>query len=84
MNMKKIWKLIPALMVCCVVTMAYAKLPPAPMDDKAKAAAEEKKAKDAAASKKAAEALAKSQDRVAERYRKEKGIKTAATPAKKK
>jgi hypothetical protein len=54
------------------------------MDDAAKAKAAEAKAKAGAAAKKEAEALAKSQDRVAERYKKEKGIKSAAAPAAKK
>jgi len=65
-----------------VVGLAYAKLPQAPMDDAAKAKAEEAKAKAGAAAKKEAEELAKSQDRVAERYKKEKGVKTAAAPKK--
>jgi len=73
---------VPALLVAGVVGLAYAKLPQAPMDDAAKAKAEEAKAKAGAAAKKEAEELAKSQDRVAERYKKEKGVKTAAAPKK--
>jgi hypothetical protein len=64
------------------------------MDDAAKAKAEETKAKAADAAKKDAELLAKSQDRVAERYKKgqakggapapaDKGAKPAAAAAKK-
>jgi len=61
--------------------LAYAKLPQPPMDDAAKAKAEEAKAKAAEVAKKDADDLAKAQDRVAERYKKEKGIKTAAEVA---
>lgn len=53
--------------------LAQAKIPVAPMDDAAKAKAEEAKAKAAAAAKKDAEDLAKAQDRVVERYKKEHG-----------
>jgi hypothetical protein len=74
---------VPALLVAGVVGLAYAKLPQPPMDDAAKAKAAEAKAKAAEGAKKEAEALAKSQDRVAERYKKEKGIKSAAAPKKK-
>lgn len=84
MKGSKFWMMITALLLGSAVTMVNAKLPTPPMDDNAKAAAEANKAKAAEASKKAAEALAKSQDRVAERYRKEKGVNTAAMPAKKK
>ena len=68
--------------------LAQAKIPVAPMDDAAKAQAEEKKAKAAEAAKKEAEALAKVQDRIAERYKKEhgkseaKGAKPAASAKK--
>jgi hypothetical protein len=49
--------------------LAVAKLPPAPpLDDKAKAAAEEKKAKDAAAAEAAKAQQARAEDRVAARY----------------
>jgi hypothetical protein len=50
--------------------LVHAKIPVAPMDDAAKAQAEEKKAKAAEAAKKAGEQLGKAQDRVAERYKK--------------
>jgi hypothetical protein len=61
--------LIAAGLVLFVFGWAVAKLPPpAPMDDKAKAAAEEKKAKDAAAAEAAKAAQAKAEDRVAARY----------------
>jgi len=53
--------------------LAYAKLPQPPMDDAAKAKAEEAKAKAAEVAKKDADDLAKAQDRVAERYKKDKG-----------
>jgi hypothetical protein len=61
--------------------LAQAKIPAAPMDDAAKAKAEEAKAKAADAAKKEAEQLAKAQDRVAERYKKGQG-KGKAAPAK--
>jgi len=83
MKAPKFWMVVPALLVAGAVGLAYAKLPQPPMDDAAKAKAAEAKAKGAAAAKKGAEALAKSQDRVAERYKKEKGIKSAAAPTKK-
>jgi hypothetical protein len=54
------------------------------MDDAAKAKAEEAKAKAAEATKKARADEEKAMDRVVERYKKEKGIKTAAAPARKK
>lgn len=83
MNAPKIWKIVPALLVCCAVGFAYAKLPPPPPVDPAKA--EEAKMKAAEAAKKESEQLAKAQDRVAERYKKEKGMATAtAAPAAKK
>ena len=86
MKAPRFWMVILALLIGGAVGLASAKLPQAPMDDKAKAAAAAKKAKAAEASKKAAEALAKSQDRVAERYKKEKGMMKTGTaaPAKKK
>jgi len=59
--------------------LAQAKIPVPPMDDAAKAKAEETKAKAADAAKKNAELLAKSQDRVAERYK--KGQAMGGTPA---
>lgn len=58
--------------------LAQAKLPVAPMDDAAKAKAEEAKAK-AAAAKQDAEDLAKAQDRVVAYYKKTHG--TAGKPA---
>lgn len=60
--------------------LAVAKIPVPPMDDAAKAKAEETKAKAADAAKKDAELLAKSQDRVVERYKKGQG-KAATKPA---
>jgi len=89
MNAPKFWRIIPTLLVAGAVGMAYAKLPQPPMDDAAKAKAAEAKAKAAEATKKAREAEEKAMDRVVERYKKEKGIKTAAAapapaPAKKK
>ncbi|HSE02083.1 MAG TPA: hypothetical protein VLB72_15240 [Burkholderiales bacterium] len=83
MKAPKFWMVVPALLVAGVVGLAYAKLPQPPMDDAAKTKAAEAKAKAAAAAKKSAEDLAKAMDRVAERYRKEKGIKSAAAPQKK-
>lgn len=79
MNAPKIWKWIPMLLVCCSVGLAYAKLPaPAPTDEQ-KAKAAEAKAKSDDAAKKEGELLGKAQDRVAERYKKEKGKAGAAT-----
>ena len=68
-----------ALAFALSVGLAQAKIPVAPMDDAAKAKAEETKAKAADAAKKDAEQLATAQDRVAERYKKgqAKGGKTA-------
>ncbi|MBI2295970.1 MAG: formate dehydrogenase [Betaproteobacteria bacterium] len=83
MNAPRFWRVIPALLVAGSIGFAYAKLPAPPAVDPAKAEAAKMKAAEAA--KKGAEALAKAQDRVVERYKKEKGIKTAATaPAPKK
>ncbi len=59
--------------------LAQAKIPAPPMDDAAKAKAEEAKSKAADAAKKDAELLAKSQDRVVERYK--KGQPKGGTPA---
>jgi len=78
MNAQKIWKLVPTLLLCCAVGVAYAKLPPPPPMDPVKAEEAKKKAADAAM--KEAEELGKAQDRVAERYKKEKG-KASAAPA---
>lgn len=74
-----LWKLMPALLVCGAVGLAYAKLPAPPAVDPAKA--EEAKKKAAEAAKKDAEALARAQDRAAERYKKEKGGAMAAKTA---
>lgn len=74
MNAPKIWKLIPTLLVCGAVGMASAKLPPPPPVDPVKA--EEAKKKAAETAKKDADDLAKAQDRVADRYKKQQ--KTAA------
>jgi len=61
--------LLAAGMVVATFGLAVAKLPPSPpLDDKAKAAAEEKKAKDAAAAEAAKAAQARAEDRVAARY----------------
>lgn len=68
-------KLLSALLVAGVVGAAFAKLPPPTEEQKAAAAAA--KAKAAEAAKREAEALARAQDRVVERYKKEKGIKAA-------
>ena len=84
MNAPKFWRIIPTLLVAGVVGMAYAKLPQPPMDDAAKAKAAEAKAKAAEAAKKDRATDEKAMDRVVDRYKKEKGIKTAAAPAKKK
>ena len=59
--------------------LAQAKIPVPPMDDAAKAKAEETKAKAADVAKKEAEQLAAAQDRVAERYK--KGQAQGANPA---
>lgn len=64
--------------------LALAKLPaPAPVTDEQKAKAEETKKKAAEAAKKDADLLSKYQDKAAENYKKNKGIKGGA-PAKKK
>ena len=84
MNAPRFWMVIPALLVAGAVGLAYAKLPQPPMDDAAKAKAAEAKAKAAEVAKKDRAAEEMAMDRVVERYKKEKGIKTAATPAKKK
>ena len=84
MKAPKFWMVVPALLVAGAVGLAYAKLPQPPMDDAAKAKAAEAKAKAAEATKKARADEEKAMDRVVERYKKEKGIKTVAAPAKKK
>jgi hypothetical protein len=77
---------VPALLIGGAVGLASAKLPQPPMDDAAKAKAVEAKAKSAEAAKLARAQEEKAMDRAVERYKKEKGIKTAAatTVAKKK
>ena len=74
--------LVAAFLVVATFGLSVAKLPPpAPMDDKAKAAAEEKKAKDAAAAEAAKAAQARAEDRVAARYMAEQKSKgKAITP----
>lgn len=63
--------------------LAQAKIPVAPMDDAAKAKAEEAKAKAADTAKKEGEQLAKAQDRVVEQYKKGQAKAAPAKPAKK-
>jgi hypothetical protein len=74
--------LLAAGLVVTSFGIAVAKLPPAPpLDDKAKAAAEEKKAKDAVAAEAAKAQQAKAEDRVAARYIAEQKAKgKAVTP----
>ena len=81
MNAPGFWKAVATVLLTIAVGagFAYAKLPQAPMDDAAKAKAEEAKAKDAAAAKGAREAEEKAMDRVVERYKKEKGLAVATT-----
>jgi hypothetical protein len=83
MNAPKFWMVIPALLVAGAVGMVNAKLPTPPMDDKAKAAAEEKKAKAAEQAKKDGENLAKAQDHAVANYKKEHGGKAVAVSKKK-
>jgi Tfp pilus assembly protein PilO len=82
MKAPKFWMVVPALLVAGVVGLAYAKLPQPPMDDAAKAKAAEAKAKAAEGAKKARAAEEKAMDRAVERYKKEKGVKSAAAPKK--
>jgi Flp pilus assembly protein TadB len=83
MKAPRFWMVVPTLLVAGAVGLAYAKLPAPSAEQQAMAA--DKKAKAAAGAKQAAEALAKAQDRVAERYKKEKGMRTATSaPAAKK
>jgi hypothetical protein len=79
MNAPRIWKFIPAMLVCGAIGAAYAKLPPPPPVDPAKA----EEAKAAEATKKARDAEEKAMDRVVERYKKEKGVTTAVAAKKK-
>ena len=61
--------LIAAFLVVATFGLSVAKLPPAaPLDDKAKAAAEEKKAKDAQAAEATKQVQSRAEDRVAARY----------------
>ena len=83
MSAPRFWMVVPALLVAGVVGMAYGKLPVAPMDDAAKAKAKEAAAKKADVAKKDRALEEKAMDRAVNRYKKEKGIKTAAAaPAK--
>lgn len=75
MNAPKIWKMIPALLVCGAVGMASAKLPAPPPVDPVKA--EEAKKKTAETAKKDADDLAKAQDRAVNNYKKQKSTTTA-------
>lgn len=61
--------------------LVQAKIPVSPMDDAAKAKAEEAKAKAADAAKKDAELLAKAQDTVTERYKKSQGKSAKPAPS---
>ncbi len=70
-----------ALAVVLSAGLVQAKIPVAPMDDAAKAKAEEAKVKAADAAKKDAELLAKSQERVAEGYKKGQGQGAKSAPA---
>lgn len=81
MNTPKIWKIIPALLVCGVVGMASAKLPPPPPVDPVKA--EETKKKAAETAKKDADDLGKAQDRAVNHHKKQKDGAKATTTAKK-
>ena len=74
--------LFAAGLVVATFGIAVAKLPPAPpMDEKAKAAAEEKKAKDAATAEVVKAQQAKAEDRVAARYiAEQKAMGKAVTP----
>ena len=78
MKSPRFWMVVPALLLGGAVGLASAKLPQAPMDDAAKAKAVEAKAKAAEATKKARADEEKAMDRVVDRYKKEKGVKTAA------
>jgi hypothetical protein len=86
MNALKLWRMAVTGAVACAVGagLAYAKLPA--LDDAAKAKAAEAAAKKGEAAKAARAAEEKAMDRVVERYKKEKGIKTVSTaePKKKK
>ncbi len=73
---KKAVTIMTALVMGCLIGAASAKLPAPPPVDPAVAEAAKKKAAEAA--KKDADMLAKAQDRVAERYKKEKSGTAAA------
>ena len=73
---KKAVTIMTALMMGCLIGGASAKLPAPPPVDPAVAEAAKKKAAEAA--KKDADLLAKAQDRVADRYKKQKGSTGAA------
>jgi hypothetical protein len=81
MKTSRFWMVIPALLAGLAVGVASAKLPP--LDDAAKAKAAEAKAKAADATKSARIAEEKAMDRAVARYKKEKGVKTAASAKKK-
>src|SRR5260221_13881219 len=71
--------LLTAALVIVGFGLAVAKLPPAPpMDDKAKAAAEEKKAKDAAAAEVGKQQQARAEDRTVAKYQAD--MKAAGKP----
>jgi hypothetical protein len=72
--------LIMSVAMATTAGVVWAKLPPAPPADPAKAAAAKKTADDAA--KKDAELLGKAQDRAAANYRKNKGIRGLPATAK--
>lgn len=78
MKAPRFWMVVPALLVGLAVGVASAKLPQPPMDDAAKAKAKEAAAMKAEAAKKARIAEEKAMDRVAERYKREKGVKPMA------
>jgi hypothetical protein len=71
--MKRVsWAVAGALLAGWLAGAAYGKLPAPTPEEQAKAEAAKTKAAEAA--KKDAEALGRAQDRVAERYKREKGI----------
>ena len=75
------WLAAGALAFAMSAGFAHAKIPVPPMDDAAKAKAEEAKTKAADAAKKDAELLAKSQDQVVEHYKKSQGKEANPAPA---
>lgn len=72
MKTQRIASLVLALLVCCVAGLASAKLPA--LNDEQKAKAAEAKAKAEDAGKKESELLAKSQDRIVDRYKRERTV----------